>query len=151
LEAAKAGSHVALLGRNADLLKEGVSKIEALNRRAMPLQLNVANQGAVDDAVKKIHGEFQKIDFLVNNAGITRDNLLLTMKPEEWNDVIDTNLNGVMYCSKAVLKPMMKQRFPEMPDRRTILHQKPESWDLRKHWPRRWESETSASMQSLPG
>jgi 3-oxoacyl-[acyl-carrier protein] reductase len=111
LEAAKAGSHVALLGRNADLLKEGVSKIEALNRRAMPLQLNVANQGAVDDAVKKIHGEFQKIDFLVNNAGITRDNLLLTMKPEEWNDVIDTNLNGVMYCSKAVLKPMMKQRY----------------------------------------
>lgn len=111
IEAAKSGSHVALLGRNPELLKEASSKIEALNRRSIPLQVDVSDQASVEEAIKKVQREFQKIDFLVNNAGITRDNLLLTMKPDEWNDVIQTNLNGVMHCSKAVLRPMMKQRY----------------------------------------
>lgn len=111
IEAAKSGSHVALLGRNPELLKEASSKIEGLNRRSIPLQVDVSDQASVEEAIKKVQREFQKIDFLVNNAGITRDNLLLTMKPDEWNDVIQTNLNGVMHCSKAVLRPMMKQRY----------------------------------------
>jgi len=71
----------------------------------------VTDQARVEEAVKKVQQEFSKIDFLVNNAGITRDNLLLTMKTEEWNDVLHTNLYGVFYCSKAVLRPMMKQRY----------------------------------------
>lgn len=111
LEAAKAGSHVALLGRNPELLKEASSKIDAFNRRSLPIQVNVSDRTAVEEAIKKVQGEFQKIDFLVNNAGITRDNLLITMKPDEWSDVIETNLSGVMYCSKAVLRAMMKQRY----------------------------------------
>ena len=61
--------------------------------------------------IKTVLKEFPKIDFLVNNAGVTRDNLLLTMKPEEWNDVLETNLNGVYHCSKAVLRSMMKQKY----------------------------------------
>lgn len=111
IEAAKSGSHVALLGRNPELLKAASSKINAFNRRSLPIQVNVSDQAAVDKAIKQVHEEFQRIDFLVNNAGITRDNLLLTMTRDEWSDVIETNLNGVMYCSKAVLRPMMKQRY----------------------------------------
>jgi 3-oxoacyl-[acyl-carrier protein] reductase len=55
--------------------------------------------------------DFSRLDFLVNNAGITKDNLLLTMKPEEWDQVLQTNLYGVFYCTKAVLRTMMKQRY----------------------------------------
>ena len=108
---AQNGSHVALLGRNEDLLQKAKSKIETLGRKALGLRVDVAKQTEVEEAVKKVHQEFSKIDFLVNNAGITRDNLLLTMKMEEWDDVLQTNLYGVFHCSKAVLKPMMKQRY----------------------------------------
>src|SRR3990172_9909443 len=108
---AQNGSHVALLGRNEDLLQKAKSKIETLGRKALALRVDVAKQTEVEEAVKKVHQEFSKIDFLVNNAGITRDNLLLTMKMEEWDDVLQTNLYGVFHCSKAVLKPMMKQRY----------------------------------------
>jgi 3-oxoacyl-[acyl-carrier protein] reductase len=109
--AAQHGSHVALFGRNQDLLQQVGSKIEGLGQKVLPITVDVANQTAVEEAIKKVLQEFTKIDFLVNNAGITRDNLLLTMKPEEWNDVLQTNLYGVFHCSKAVLKPMMKQRY----------------------------------------
>lgn len=111
VDAAKNGSHVALLGRNEELLAKVKSKIEALDRKAMALPVDVGNQAAVDEAMKKIHQEFAKIDFLVNNAGITRDNLLLSMKPEEWSEVMQINLFGVFHCSKAVMRPMMKQRY----------------------------------------
>ena len=111
LEAARQGSHVAIFGRNEELLRSCQSSIEAFGRKALGIPVNVADQTAVEDAVRKVHQEFSKIDFLVNNAGITRDNLLLTMKPEEWDDVLRTNLYGAFHCSKAVLKPMMKQRY----------------------------------------
>lgn len=111
VEAAKAGSHVALFGRNEGLLIEAKAQIESLGRKALALQVDVANAQSVEDAVKKVLAEFSRIDFLVNNAGITRDNLLLTMKPDEWNDVLQTNLYGVFHCSKAVVRTMMKQRY----------------------------------------
>lgn len=111
VEAAKAGSNVALFGRNEALLNEAKAQIEALGRKALALAVDVANGPAVEEAVKKVHAEFSRIDFLVNNAGITRDNLLLSMKSEEWNDVLQTNLYGVFHCSKAVMRPMMKQRY----------------------------------------
>jgi len=111
LEAAKAGSHLALFGRNQELLQKVKEKIDQMERRTIALQVDVANQAAVEEAIRKVQQEFPRIDFLINNAGITRDNLLLTMKTEEWNDVLQTNLYGVFYCSKAVLKPMMKQRY----------------------------------------
>jgi 3-oxoacyl-[acyl-carrier protein] reductase len=111
LETAKQGSHVALFGRNEDLLQTVKSQVEAFGKKAVALKVDVADQAAAEEAVRKIHQEFTKIDFLVNNAGITRDNLLLMMKPDEWNDVLQTNLYGVFHCSKAVLKPMMKQKY----------------------------------------
>jgi 3-oxoacyl-[acyl-carrier protein] reductase len=111
MEAARNGSDVALFGRNPELLQKVESQIGSMGRKAKALQVDVTHQAAVEEAVKEIQEEFQRIDFLVNNAGITRDNLLLTMKAEEWNEVVTTNLYGVFHCSKAVLKPMMKRRY----------------------------------------
>ena len=64
----------------------------------------------MDAAVKQVMERFGRIDILVNNAGITRDNLVLRMKEEDWDRVIDTNLKGTFLFSKAVIRPMMKQR-----------------------------------------
>ncbi len=64
----------------------------------------------VDVAIKSILDERGRIDILVNNAGITRDNLLMRMKSEDWEAVMATNVNGLYYCSQAVLRPMIRQR-----------------------------------------
>jgi 3-oxoacyl-[acyl-carrier protein] reductase len=111
LEAARNCSDVVLFGRNETLLANVKTEVEQIGQKALALPVNVAKQGEVDEAFKLIIKEFSKIDFLVNNAGVTRDNLLLTMKPEEWTDVLETNLFGVYHCSKAALRPMMKQKY----------------------------------------
>lgn len=108
---AHAGSDVALFGRNEHALQQVCSRVSESGRKAFPLRVDVTNRVDVEEAIKKVHTEFSRIDFLVNNAGITRDNLLLAMKPEEWEEVLQTNLYGVFHCSKAVLRPMMKQRY----------------------------------------
>jgi len=109
--AAQNGSDVALIGRNQELLQKTKDRITAINRKAEIYPVDVSNQQQVDEAVKKILQDFSRIDFLVNNAGITKDNLLLTMKSEEWDQVLQTNLYGTFYFSKAVLRSMMKQRY----------------------------------------
>ena len=73
-------------------------------------RLDVTDAVAVDALVDAIAKEFGAITILVNNAGITRDNLLLRMKDEEWNDILDTNLSSVFRTSKAVMRGMMKAR-----------------------------------------
>ena len=73
--------------------------------------LNVSEQDSVDAAIKDIQLREGAPTILVNNAGITRDNLLMRMKPEEWDDVIATNLTGAFRMSKACLRGMMKARF----------------------------------------
>jgi 3-oxoacyl-[acyl-carrier protein] reductase len=70
----------------------------------------VASSEQVDAAMKQVLSTFGRIDILVNNAGITRDNLLMRLKEEEWDQVINTNLKGVFLCTKAAVRPMMKQR-----------------------------------------
>jgi 3-oxoacyl-[acyl-carrier protein] reductase len=111
LAAAENGSDVALWGRNEDLLQKTKQRISELGRKAESYRVDVGKQTEVDEAMKKVLQDFSRIDFLVNNAGITKDNLLLTMKTEEWDQVLQTNLYGVFYCSKAVLRSMMKQRY----------------------------------------
>ena len=73
-------------------------------------KLDVTDGAAVEALVEAIAKEFGAISILVNNAGITRDNLLLRMKDEEWNDILDTNLSSVFRTSKAVMRAMMKAR-----------------------------------------
>ena len=72
--------------------------------------LNVTDTGSIESLIRDINDQFGPVSVLVNNAGITRDNLLMRMKDEEWNDIIETNLNSVYHLSKACLKGMTKAR-----------------------------------------
>jgi 3-oxoacyl-[acyl-carrier protein] reductase len=90
--------------------EEVVRHIEGLGRRSFKVKANVASSAEVEEMVKQTLERFQKIDIMVNNAGITRDNLIMRMKEDEFDQVIDTNLKGVFNCIKAVTRPMMKQR-----------------------------------------
>jgi 3-oxoacyl-[acyl-carrier protein] reductase len=104
------GATVLLGARDQERLAATVSEIVAEGGKAMALPLEVADRASVEaalDAVMKAHG---RLDHLVNNAGITRDNLVLRMKPDDWQDVLDTNLTGVFLCTQAALRPMLKQR-----------------------------------------
>lgn len=83
---------------------------EYLGDNGKGLALNVTDVESIEATLKTINEEFGVIDVLVNNAGITRDNLLMRMKDDEWNDIIDTNLTPIYRMSKAVLRGMMKKR-----------------------------------------
>jgi 3-oxoacyl-[acyl-carrier protein] reductase len=111
LDLAKEGANVAVLyAGNHTAAEETVAAIKQHGVEASALQVDVSNQEQVDQAFKQLLKEYGRIDILVNNAGITRDNLLMRLKEEDWDHVIDTNLKGVFLYSKAVVRPMMKQR-----------------------------------------
>jgi len=74
------------------------------------MKLNVTDADSIKDVIKAITDDFGKISILVNNAGITRDNLLMIMKDDQWDDIIQTNLTSIFRLSKAVIRPMMKAR-----------------------------------------
>ena len=78
---------------------------------AIGIQVNVASEKEVAAFVARVLDETGRIDVLVNNAGITRDGLLVRMKKSDWEDVLNINLKGAFLCIKAVTKPMMKQRY----------------------------------------
>jgi len=90
----------------ADVLK---GEIEGLGVRALSLQCDVGNTEAATEMVKQVKDAFGRIDYLVNNAGITRDNLILRMKEDDWDEVIDTNLKGAWNFAKAALRTMLRQ------------------------------------------
>ncbi|MDQ1913253.1 3-oxoacyl-[acyl-carrier-protein] reductase [Paenibacillus sp. GD4] len=89
---------------------EVVQQIEALGRKSFKVKANVGSTQEVEDLFKQVLEAFGRIDIVVNNAGITRDNLIMRMKEEEFDQVIETNLKGVFNCMKAATRPMMKQR-----------------------------------------
>jgi 3-oxoacyl-[acyl-carrier protein] reductase len=89
---------------------EVVAEITANGGEAIALQADVSQSAQVDTLINTTLEKFQRVDILVNNEGITRDTLLLRMKLEEWQAVIDLNLTGVFLCTKAVSKIMLKQR-----------------------------------------
>lgn len=109
LELARRGANVAFnfvrSQEEADKLK---AELESMGVKAFAAQCDVANTESAAEFVKKVVEEFGTIDFLINNAGITRDTLVLRMKEEDWDSVIDTNLKGAFNFCKAVLRPMMK-------------------------------------------
>jgi 3-oxoacyl-[acyl-carrier protein] reductase len=96
--------------RDLARLDETVGEISAAGWRAEPVAVDVGDRASVEAAVAGVLQAHGRIDVLVNNAGVTRDNLLLRMKDEEWQQVLATNLTGVFLCTQAVLKPMIKQR-----------------------------------------
>jgi 3-oxoacyl-[acyl-carrier protein] reductase len=75
------------------------------------LVLNINDKENIDEVIKAIKSKQGPVDILVNNAAITKDNLFIRMKDDEWNDVIDTNLNSVYYLTKACIRDMMKSRW----------------------------------------
>lgn len=90
----------------------GVQNINAyLNSKGKSVQLDITQQCSIDTCLKLIYQEFGRIDILINNAGIIQDNLLLHMKDEEWQSVINVNLTAVFRMSKAVIKPMIRKNY----------------------------------------
>ena len=86
-------------------------EIEGMNRKCLTFQVDVTDLEAIYTMVNNIIEELGEIHILVNNAGITQDNLFMRMKPEQWSKVIDVNLNGVFNVTKAVIRSMVKQRY----------------------------------------
>ncbi len=111
IELAKSGYDVAVTyAGNDEAANKTVNEIKALGVNAKAYKFDVASEEACLENVAKIHEEFGRIDVLVNNAGITRDGLFIRMSAENWNAVINTNLNSAFYMSNPVSKIMMKQR-----------------------------------------
>ncbi len=102
-----AGANVAITGRNKEKLDALVAK---LGDNAKAFQVDLGNAENVDGLVKDVEGAMGSIDILVNNAGITKDNLSMRMKDEEWQEVIDINLTVPFKLAKAVQRGMMKRR-----------------------------------------
>ncbi|WP_239748033.1 MULTISPECIES: 3-oxoacyl-[acyl-carrier-protein] reductase [unclassified Mammaliicoccus] len=111
LEFGKEGYNVVVnYAGNKEKAEEVVSEIKSFGVEAFAFQANVSEQDEVKAMIKETTSQFGTIDVLVNNAGITRDNLLMRMKQDEWDDVINTNLKGVFNCVQAVTRPMLKQK-----------------------------------------
>ncbi len=111
LELAKNGCNVAFnYSKSDDLANELVKEIEALGVKAMARKADVSDFESAKDMIKEVKDEFGQIDYLVNNAGITRDKLLAMMKEDDWDDVININLKSVYNFSKAVIMTMIKQK-----------------------------------------
>jgi 3-oxoacyl-[acyl-carrier protein] reductase len=96
--------------RSSEAAEALAQQINTAGGEAIAIQADVSQSGEVDNLIKQSLDKFGRIDVLVNNAGITQDTLLLRMKPEQWQAVIDLNLTGVFLCTKAVSKTMLKQR-----------------------------------------
>lgn len=108
---AEAGADVALASRNVEKLEAVAKEVEAAGRKALVLGVDVSNSESVKAGIVKVLETWQKIDILVNNAGVVRDNLLLRMKPEDWDAVLRTNLDGAYHCIKEALPGMVRQRY----------------------------------------
>lgn len=108
---ARDGIDVALLDVQLDKLEAVAEAIRAEGGKASVHQADVSRLDQITAVVEAVIASHGKLDYLVNNAGITRDNLLVRMKEEEWDAVLAVNLKGVFNCSKAVVRHMMGKRF----------------------------------------
>jgi len=110
LELARHGADVAFnYAKSAEAAENLKAELEGLGVRVQSSQCDVGSTDAAAEMVKQVKDEFARIDFLVNNAGITRDNLILRMKEDDWDQVMDTNLKGAWNFAKAALRTMLRQ------------------------------------------
>lgn len=107
---AEDGASVVVSGRDAARLEAAVKELESLGAPVMGVAADAAKREDVDRLVEATRERFGRIDVLVNNAGITRDQLLVRMKDDDWDQVLDTNLRGVFLMTRAVGKVMMRQK-----------------------------------------
>src|SRR3972149_4796843 len=109
---AKAGVDIAGIDINISELQSAMKVIgDSTGRRTLAIQADVGEFASMENAAAEVIKVFDKISILVNNAGITRDNLLLRMKDSEWDDVMRINLTGTFNCTRAVIKGMVKNRY----------------------------------------
>src|SRR5678810_683514 len=110
LELAKRGADVAFnYAKSAEAAESLKSELEALGVRSLAVQCDVASTEAAAAMVQQVKEAFGRIDFLINNAGVTRDNLILRMKEDDWDQVLNTNLKGAWNFAKAALRTMLRQ------------------------------------------
>jgi 3-oxoacyl-[acyl-carrier protein] reductase len=108
---AKHGSNVAFTyNASAEAAQALENELRGFGVKAKGYQSNAANFNAAQDLVNKVYEDFGALDVLINNAGITKDNLLLRITEEDFDEVIEVNLKSVFNLTKAVIRPMMKQR-----------------------------------------
>ncbi len=109
---ARQGADVMIGDMLNDLAEQTALEIsQATQRKIVAFPVNVTDGKSVAELVEHTLSVFGKVDILVNNAGITRDTLIVRMDETDWDAVLDVNLKGVFNCSKAVIRPMMKQRY----------------------------------------
>src|SRR6202046_148271 len=101
LELAKAGATVALAARNVEKLEAVAAEIAAAGGTAKAFALDVASEESIKACAKAVIAEFGTVHILVNNAGITKDGLMLRMKRQDWDDVMTTNLTGAFLLTQA--------------------------------------------------
>jgi 3-oxoacyl-[acyl-carrier protein] reductase len=111
LELARTGATVVLAARNESKLAEAVAEIEAAGGQAAAFALDVASEDSIKSGAKAILERFGKVEILVNNAGITRDGMMMAMKRADWDDSLGTNLTGAFLLTQALLRPMLKNRW----------------------------------------
>jgi 3-oxoacyl-[acyl-carrier protein] reductase len=108
---AEAGANLALAARNEEKLAAVIRELGSNGGQAAAFRMDVSDEESVKTAVKSALERFGKIDILINNAGITKDTLLMRMKRADWDSVIQTNLGGAFFCTQAVISSMLKQRW----------------------------------------
>ncbi|MEM6749440.1 MAG: 3-oxoacyl-[acyl-carrier-protein] reductase [Planctomycetota bacterium] len=115
LEIAKAMAaqdhHVVCVARNQEKLDAAVAEIQAAGGAASPLPCDLSDPAAVEAMIDKVADDHGRLDALINNAGITRDNLLLRMTDDEWDDVMQTNLRSVFVATRTALRVMMRGKY----------------------------------------
>lgn len=111
LKLASYGADVAVVDVNLEKAEEVAKEIRNMGRRAMALKVDVVSVKETEDMAEKVYKELEAIHILINNAGITKDGLLLRMKEEDWDAVMNVNLKGAFNCTKATLKYMTKMKW----------------------------------------
>ncbi len=109
---AREGALVGVCARDGKAAETAAASLAEFGRAGIPYALDVSDHPACDRAIEDFTAKAgNRLDILVNNAGLTRDTLILRMSDAQWDEVIRTNLNGTFYCTKAALRPMLKQRY----------------------------------------
>jgi 3-oxoacyl-[acyl-carrier protein] reductase len=111
LELARRGARVVAGARQEDKLAQLVEEIRTAGGEALAVRLDVASAESIAEAFRQAESAFGKVEILVNNAGITRDGLVLRMKRESWDDVLRTNLTGAFLCIQQALPAMVRARW----------------------------------------
>jgi len=110
LKFAAEGAEIACVSRTAENSEKVAGEVRALGRKAWAHAVDVADGAAVNAAAEKILAEAGRVDVLINNAGVTRDGLLMRMSEADWDTVLDTNLKGAFLFTKALTRALLKQR-----------------------------------------